>query len=168
MKRYCTTEPKKMEKGEWKIERDQDAVPDLPLYLLRFMFYNRAYSNNRGGLFMSFKRTTFNEELYLEMVLEGNYSFERFLESGQIAAREAKALNKQKILIDASRLQGLIPELDKVQLGVHSRSDFDALKVAFIDTPEQNMRFAENVSVNRGANVRSFRNRAQALEWLLQ
>lgn len=117
---------------------------------------------------MSFKRTTFNEELYLEMVLEGNYSFERFLESGQIAAQEAKALNKQKILIDASQLQGLIPELDKVQLGVHSKFDFDALKVAFIDTPEQNMRFAENVSVNRGANVHSFRNRAQALEWLLQ
>ncbi len=117
---------------------------------------------------MSFKMTTTEEEQYLEAVLEGKYSFEQFLESGQLAAQEAKARNKQKILIDLTQLKGQIPDLDKVRLGTHSKPHFGDLKVAFLDTPEQNMRFAENISVNRGAKVHSFRDRAQALEWLLQ
>ncbi len=117
---------------------------------------------------MSFKVTTIEEESYLEVILEGKYSFERFLESGQTAAEEARARNKRKLLIDLTQLKGSIPELDKAELGSHSKPHFGDLKVAFLDTPEQNMRFAENVSVNRGANIRSFQDRAEALEWLLQ
>ncbi|HRZ39939.1 MAG TPA: hypothetical protein P5246_02915 [Candidatus Omnitrophota bacterium] len=116
---------------------------------------------------MSFKVTTIEEELYLEVILEGKYSFERFLESGQTAAEEARARGKNKILIDLTHLKGSIPELDKAELGSHSKTHFGDLKVAFLDTLEQNMRFAENISVNRGANVHSFRDRADALEWLL-
>jgi len=116
---------------------------------------------------MTFKMTTFEEALYLEVMLEGKYSFQEFLESGKTAAQEAKDLNKQKLLFDLTQLKGPIPELDKVQIGTHSKPYFGTLKVAFIDTPEQNMRFAESISVNRGANVHSFRDRAKALEWLL-
>lgn len=105
---------------------------------------------------------------YLEALVSGPYSLDRFKSLMRTAAQATKEKKLKALLLDMRGLVGSPSTLDRHELGrsgVEHKVDF---RVAALVTPEQSQdTFASTVARNRGVNVRTFTDRAKALEWLL-
>lgn len=105
---------------------------------------------------------------FLEALVSGPYSLDRFKSQMRTAARATKDNRLKALLLDVRGLVGSPSTLDRHELGrsgVEHQVDF---RVAALVTPEQAQdTFASTVARNRGVNVRTFTDRGKALEWLL-
>ena len=105
---------------------------------------------------------------YLEVLISGPYSLDRFKSHMLTAVRTTKEKRLKCLLLDVRALVGAPSTMERHELGrsgVEQKVDF---RVAALVTPEQAKdNFASTVARNRGVNVRTFTDRAKALEWLL-
>ena len=83
-------------------------------------------------------------------------------------AEVAKERGAQRVLIDAIAIDGDMPDLDRYDLGKRAASLLsDIGRIAVVRGPSiRYTGFAFEVAQNRGLDVRSFADRAEAVAWL--
>jgi hypothetical protein len=84
---------------------------------------------------------------------------------------ETKKVSQQSwtklILIDLSQAQYEMPFMDQYRVGeAVAKRQVPGVRIAVILKPQYITRFSENVACNRGAGMRVFADRQQALDWL--
>lgn len=108
-----------------------------------------------------------DHENYLQVHYSEPYQLDTFIALIKEVAETCRAMNCTKVLIDIRRMSGKVGTMDRFQIGVAGAEAFRGLaKVAVLYRREEINQFAENVSVNRGANVKGFSNLDKALKWL--
>lgn len=104
---------------------------------------------------------------FLEAIVSGPFSLERFKSQMAAAVRATKEKRLKGLLLDVRGLVGSPSTLDRHELGrsgVEMKVDF---RVAALITPEQAQdSFASTVARNRGVNVQTFTDRVKAWDWL--
>ena len=118
-------------------------------------------------------RLTFdNKPEYLHALVEGERdSYEISRQFWNEIAAECERLRPARLLVEEDLKQQL-PSIADTYQGAAERQDMGlaGIRIAFLDLQpdqhEQNQ-FGELVARNRGINMKVFRDRAEALEWLL-
>ena len=91
-------------------------------------------------------------------------------ESGrQDAVRALKTNQLYRLLVDARRIDAKMSVLDDFEFTKqHQATPLRSVRIAVVHRPEERERFQfiENVSVNRGGNMRTFTDQEEALDWL--
>ncbi len=82
--------------------------------------------------------------------------------------REERGISK--VFVDATGETSLPPTTPVFEFGSELANAFRGVKFAVVTSPqtEHDLRFLETVTRNRGAKVRMFVSREDALEWLLE
>jgi hypothetical protein len=105
---------------------------------------------------------------YLDIRCSGAYDYpglEDTMDHIFLKCRETKIFH---ILFDFLSVEGSIPDLDKYRIGVYIAEKMQGkLRMAILDRHENINKFGETTSRNRGAMVKVFHSRENALEWLL-
>jgi hypothetical protein len=98
----------------------------------------------------------------------GHYSLENMKDLFATIVSKSEERGYNHVLLNTNAVAGSIPELDRFLLGEHAASLWrPKLKMAIVSQPENINKFAENVAVNRGANLQILDDDEKALEWLI-
>ena len=98
----------------------------------------------------------------------GYYSLENMKDLFATIVSKSEECGYNHVLLNTNEVAGSIPELDRFLLGEHAASLWrPKLKMAIVSQPENINKFAENVAVNRGANLQILDDDEKALEWLI-
>jgi hypothetical protein len=105
---------------------------------------------------------------YLEVIFTGERSFAAFRDLINNVHNECQKNNFKRVLIDVSEATGEWGAFTRYQVGEKVSEVFKYFyKILAIEKEEKINKFAENVAVNRGANLLVTADRKKGLEWLL-
>ena len=117
---------------------------------------------------MGLEITITEESDYLCIRASGHYFLDNMKDLFTTIITKSEELGYNHVLLDINEVIGDIPELEKYLLGEHAALIWrPKLKMAVIARPENINEFAENVAVNRGANLHVLTGDEEALEWLM-
>ena len=103
---------------------------------------------------------------YLSVSCLGRYDFEALKGAIDLISEHSLNLNCPTALIDYSVIDGKLSNADKYNIGEYiARKLSSRTKLAVVDKPENINKFGETVAVNRGAFVRVFSNKEDAVKW---
>ena len=106
---------------------------------------------------------------YLIVRIQGEWTSDTLGQAIQDTANLAKQRGLTRILADLHELAAPSTEFTRFQVGQQAVKYFGFhLKVAVVYTEEFTNKFAENIAVNRGVNLRIFFNLDEAVSWLKQ
>lgn len=109
------------------------------------------------------------KETHIAAVVTGQWTTDRAKDGIEFIAEEARKHKVTRILIDLFKLTPPKGEMTRFYTGVHMAELWRyPLRVALIAPAEKYNRFAENVAVNRGANIKVFTDEQEAMNWLLK
>ena len=111
---------------------------------------------------------TFNRtDKYLKVKITGKWVTDDALEVIDAIKKEADIQKVKHILLDLMELSRPASEITRYYSGLKIASAFDySYKIAGYAQGEKINRFAENVAVNRGANMKIFTCETDAVNWL--
>jgi hypothetical protein len=118
---------------------------------------------------MSFELSFNLRDGYLEIGVAGPWSLENVYHLIDATRRECDRLALGRVLVDSRAMTGKPTEMGRFKGGVRTAEVLGGkIRVALVSRPDLITRFGENAAVNRGANLRVWADRDQALAWLLQ
>jgi hypothetical protein len=101
---------------------------------------------------MSFQVTTVVEPDRLRVTILGVYSFDNLFGFIDIVRSEADKTGRKKVLIDCSRMEGRMTEVDRFEGGQHIAKIFGPqLRAALVMPEGQVTKLGEIAALNRGA-----------------
>lgn len=108
------------------------------------------------------------EDGFLRVTTRGEFAFdELFGFIGRVKA-EAETADRDRILVDSSKIEGMLTEADRFQGGQKVAEVFAGeMKVVWIMPADQITKLGEMAAVNRGAEFRVTASEEEALKWLL-
>src|SRR5215510_4469250 len=108
-----------------------------------------------------------NRGSYLYVRINGPFSLKVILSAIQQAVDVCGHENLSKSLFDLRAIQESISTMDRYDMGVEvAKAIGSKIQVAAIAQSHLINRMAENVAVNRGANLKAFSDIEKAKEWL--
>ncbi len=128
-----------------------------------------------GNSYQHFEVEVLAEENQLKVTTIGYYSLVKVMNALELAIDSAVERKKEKILIDASKVEGENISLhDRFTYGEHLSQYYikhglgKIFKIAVVSNENisDKRRFGETVATNRGVNVKIFENMDDALQWL--
>jgi len=104
---------------------------------------------------------------FVQIELNGVYSFSNLMEHVENFRSEADKAGKNHILIDARRVEGKMTESEKFFVGTRIAEVFGArFKTAVIMAPGNITKMGEMAAINRGARLFITESESEAIEWL--
>ena len=118
---------------------------------------------------MSFELTFTPRGEYLEIGVAGTWSLENVYALIDATRDECDRLAVNRVLVDTRAMTGQPTEMGRFKGGVRTAEVLGGkIRVALLSRAELITRFGENAAVNRGANLRVWTDREEAIAWLLQ
>ena len=109
------------------------------------------------------------QELYLKVVIQGDWSFASMKEGIEIVKEAANKLYLHRIFIDARNQPPVLTTLQRFEIGEYmSKAWGSKFKVAALGPDKIPSTFTETVAVNRGVLFRFFSDESLALNWLMK
>lgn len=116
---------------------------------------------------MSFDVVTLVEPDRLRVTVNGDYSFDKLFAFIDTVASAADTAERKKVLIDCSRMEGKMTEVDRFEAGQHVAEVFGSRIHAALVMPEgQVTKLDEITAVNRGAVILVTESMEEAERWL--
>lgn len=105
---------------------------------------------------------------HLSMEVTGKYSLSDYKELVMLIANQCEQRGKCLALVNIIQVEGDFPTFDRFVLGEMVSEVFGSrIKMAVLTPRGKTDRTAENTAVNRGARMRVFFTKDEALQWLL-
>ena len=118
---------------------------------------------------MQFEVSFQEEERYLLATVQGDYDPSAIIEALERLKEKTQQTKHSRIFIDAMNISPPKIEFYRFEVGVAFAERLpNSLQVALLSDPKWINKFMENTAVNRGANLRVFSDKAEALRWLLE
>lgn len=106
---------------------------------------------------------------YLLAVASGQWTTKAATKFLDEVKHEAESRGMTRLLIDVLPLRMPSSEFTRYETGVYlAEILYPPFKIAVIANPEDINRFSENVASNRGATIKNFTGRQEAVDWLMK